>query len=78
MHCAVSDLEAVSSALEKAGVKVVSARPGYVPKSKKALEGKDAETALSLFETLDDHDDAQHVYADFDITDEELARIADQ
>lgn len=78
VHCAVSDLEAVSSALEKAGVKVVSARPGYVPKSKKALEGKDAETALSLFETLDDHDDAQHVYADFDITDEELARIADE
>ena len=76
VHCAVSDLDAVSTVLEKAGIKVTSAKPGYVPKTKKPLEGKDAETALSLFETLDDHDDAQNVYADFDVSDDELARLA--
>ena len=32
--------------------------------------------ALNLVDALDDHDDVQNVYADFDISDEELARIA--
>lgn len=70
----VSDLEAVSAALEAAGLKVES-DAGYVAKTKKPLEGKDAERALSLFEALDDHDDAQSVYADFDVSDEEIERI---
>jgi transcriptional/translational regulatory protein YebC/TACO1 len=34
--------------------------------------------AINLAETLDDHDDVQNVYADFDISDEEAARIAKQ
>ena len=32
--------------------------------------------ALNLAEALDDHDDVQTVYADFDVSDEEMARIA--
>ncbi|MBM4377194.1 MAG: YebC/PmpR family DNA-binding transcriptional regulator [Deltaproteobacteria bacterium] len=76
IQCAVSDIDGVSNALEKAGLKVASAKPGYVPKAKKPLLGDEAESALSLFEALDDHDDAQNVYADFDVSDDELARIA--
>lgn len=76
VQCAVSDLDAVTTTLEKAGVKVASSKPGFVPKTKKPLAGDEAESALGLFEALDDHDDAQNVYADFDVSDEELARIA--
>jgi transcriptional/translational regulatory protein YebC/TACO1 len=42
---------------------------------KKPLAGRDAQVALNLAETLDDHDDVQNVYADFDISDEELANL---
>jgi YebC/PmpR family DNA-binding regulatory protein len=48
----------------------------YVPKTKKAVSGRDAEVCLQLYDALDDHDDVQNVYSDFDVSDEELARIA--
>jgi YebC/PmpR family DNA-binding regulatory protein len=76
--CAVSDIDAVTSAVEKAGVKIESSAPGYVPKNKKVLEGRDAEVVLALFEALDDHDDVQNAYADFDVSDSEMQRIAAQ
>jgi len=38
--------------------------------------GDHSEVALNLAEALDDHDDVQDVYSDFDISDEEMARIA--
>ncbi len=76
--CAVSDIDAVSSAIDKAGIKVASSGPGYVPKNKKVLEGKDAEQVIALFEALDDHDDSQNTYADFDIPESEMVRIAAQ
>ncbi len=76
--CAVSDIDSVVSAIEKAAIKVGSSGPGYLAKNKKVLEGKDAEHALALFEALDDHDDAQNTYADFDISDSEMQRIAAQ
>ena len=47
-----------------------------MPKIKKPLTGRDAQVALNLAEALDDHDDVQNVYADFDISDEELASLA--
>ena len=40
------------------------------------MSGRDAEVLLNLAETLDDHDDVQYVYADFDVSDEELAKLA--
>ena len=43
---------------------------------KKPLAGRDAQVALNLAEALDDHDDVQNVFADFDISDEELAHLA--
>jgi YebC/PmpR family DNA-binding regulatory protein len=69
-------LDPVVKALEEAGVTVKSAKPGYIPKNKKDVAGRDAEVCLGLAEALDDHDDVQNVYADFDISDEEMARIA--
>ncbi len=43
---------------------------------KKPLAGRDAQVALNLAEALDDHDDVQNVFADFDISDEELAALS--
>jgi YebC/PmpR family DNA-binding regulatory protein len=72
--CPVEVLDAVSKAIE-AKFPVKEAKIQYLPKNKKAVEGRDAEIALQLAELLDDHDDVQAVFADFDISDEELARI---
>ncbi|RLB60136.1 MAG: YebC/PmpR family DNA-binding transcriptional regulator [Deltaproteobacteria bacterium] len=71
----VSDLDPVTTALEKANIEVESSTVGYIPKAKKPQEGKNAERCLSLYETLDDHDDTQAAFGDFDVSDEELARI---
>jgi YebC/PmpR family DNA-binding regulatory protein len=68
-------LNVVVDALEKAGIKPKSSALAYVAKVKKPLAGRDAEVALDLAETLDDHDDVQNVYADFDISEQELSRI---
>jgi hypothetical protein len=47
-----------------------------MPKTKKPVTGRDAEVLLNLAELLDDHDDVAHVYADFDVSDEELQRLS--
>jgi YebC/PmpR family DNA-binding regulatory protein len=65
----------VVDAVEKAGIKLKSSTLASVPKMKKPLSGRDAQVALNLVETLDDHDDVQNVFADFDISDEELAAL---
>jgi YebC/PmpR family DNA-binding regulatory protein len=68
-------LNAIVEALEKAGIKVKSSGLASVPKVKKPITSRDAQVALNLVEALDDHDDVQNVYADFDISDEELAAL---
>jgi YebC/PmpR family DNA-binding regulatory protein len=68
-------LGTIVDALEKAGIKLKSSALAQIPKNKKPLTGRDAQVALNLAEVLDDHDDVQNVYADFDISDEELANL---
>lgn len=70
----VNDLNDLTQAIDDADIKNEAA-PGYVPKNKKAVTGKDAELCLRLYDALDDHDDSQAVFADFDVSDEELERI---
>jgi YebC/PmpR family DNA-binding regulatory protein len=74
----VDQLDAVTSALEAAKLPVHESKFAYVPKNKKAVTGREAEVCLNLLEALDDQDDAQNVYSDFDISDEELARLSAQ
>jgi YebC/PmpR family DNA-binding regulatory protein len=69
-------LNTVLEALDKAKVTVKTSQIVFLPKNKKALSGREAEVALNLAEALDDHDDVQNVYSDFDISDEELARLS--
>jgi YebC/PmpR family DNA-binding regulatory protein len=73
--CELGSLDSVTAALEAAGVKVESSTPGYVPKNKKSVEGRDAERALGLYDALDDHDDTQGAFSDFDVSEDELNRI---
>ncbi len=69
-------LNVVLESLEKAKVAVKGSSLAYLPKNKKPLTGRDAEVAVNLAEALDDHDDVQNVFADFDIADDELAQMA--
>jgi YebC/PmpR family DNA-binding regulatory protein len=59
--------DAVKEALDKAGIQYVLAEVTMHPQSVVQLEGKNAEHMLRLMEQLEDHDDIQKVYANFDI-----------
>ena len=72
----VDDFNTVRDGLEKAGVKITEAALVYVPKTTTMLTGNQAEKLLRLMDNLDEHDDVQNVYGDFEISDEEMARIA--
>lgn len=68
-------LDVVVAALEEGKIPVKESGLAYVAKMKKEISGRDAEVALNLVAALDEHDDVKNVYADFDVSDEELARI---
>ncbi len=71
------DFEAVKSALEDAGFKIESAKVTMVPKTTVNLEDeKTVQQMLRLMETLEDHDDVQQVYANFDIPDDLMERVS--
>lgn len=65
-------LEAVKEALVKAGIKPASAELGMVPQNYIKLTGQQAAQMLRLVEALEEHDDVQHVYANFDIDESEI------
>lgn len=64
--------QAVLDALQKAGIATESAEISYVAENLVKLEGAQARAMLKLHETLDDHDDVQNVYSNFDIDESEL------
>jgi len=70
-----AQLEAVRRVLEEKGVPVQSAEMTYVPQSTIRLEGKEAQQVLRLVEGLEELDDVQKVYANFDIPDEVLETL---
>ena len=67
--------EAVLEAVKAAGIEVADSNVGYIPQDYTKLEGKQAQQALKLVDELEDHDDVQTVAANFDIDEEELARL---
>ena len=69
-------LESVREALENQNIAVATAETTMIPQNTVELDDKAAEQMLYLMDTLDDHDDIQEVYANFDIDDEVFARIA--
>ena len=65
-------LEAVKEALIKAGIKPATAELSMVPQNYIKLTGQQATQMLRLVEALEEHDDVQHVYANFDIDESEI------
>jgi transcriptional/translational regulatory protein YebC/TACO1 len=65
-------LETVKEALVKAGITPASAEVGMVPQNYIKLTGQQAAQMLRLVEALEEHDDVQHVYANFDIDESEI------
>ena len=67
--------EPVREALEKAGVKPVSAEVAWVPQNYVKLTGSAAQQMIRLVEGLEEHDDVQHVFANFDIDEKEMQAV---
>jgi YebC/PmpR family DNA-binding regulatory protein len=65
-------LEPVKEALHKAAIKSESAEVGMVPQNYIKLTGAQATQMVRLVEALEEHDDVQHVYANFDIDESEI------
>jgi YebC/PmpR family DNA-binding regulatory protein len=72
---APDEMEAVRQALERQGMPVLEAKVDMVPQSTVRVEGKDAAAVLRLIEALEEQDDVQSVYANYDIADEVLDAI---
>jgi YebC/PmpR family DNA-binding regulatory protein len=68
--------EKVLEAIQKAGIKTESAEIAMLPKNLMKLEGKHASGMLKLSEALEEHDDVQNVYSNFDIDEKELEALA--
>jgi YebC/PmpR family DNA-binding regulatory protein len=73
---APAQMDAVREALAKAGAPILEAQVTYVPQSTVRAEGKDATSVIKLIEALEDLDDVQSVYANYDIPDEVLEAIS--
>ena len=70
-----SAFEAVLEAVKKAGIEPASASVAMIPQTYVKLEGQQAGTMIRLVEALEEHDDVQNVYANFDVSDDVLALI---
>jgi YebC/PmpR family DNA-binding regulatory protein len=67
--------ETVKSALETKSLAIENASIQMIPKNTVRVTGKDAENTLKLMEALEEHDDVQNVYSNFDIDEKELASL---
>ena len=70
------EFEAVVNALKEHDIELAASNLGYIPKNYIKLEGKPAQQLLKLMEELEDHDDVQNVWANFDIDEEEIAKYS--
>lgn len=76
IFCPVESFQQVVDALNKAGITPSVAELSMVPQTQVRVSGKPADQVLRLMDELDEHEDVQHVYANFDIEDAELQSLA--
>ncbi len=74
--CPPVSFEPVKKALKDAGIEIQSAELAMIPQNYIRLEGDDARKMLGLMEALEDHDDVQNVYANFDIPDDVMEEVS--
>ncbi|HQP11040.1 MAG TPA: YebC/PmpR family DNA-binding transcriptional regulator [Candidatus Omnitrophota bacterium] len=72
----ITSLNAVKEAIEKKNIPVESAEMTMLPSTTVAVTGTDATTLMGLMEALEDHEDIQNVYANFDISEEDMDKIS--
>lgn len=70
------NFEKVKQAIQEKGIKWQDAEVTMIPSSSVKLTGNDARQILALVDALEDHDDVQQVYANFDIPDEIIEQLA--
>jgi len=70
--CAPEQFEAVRDAIKALGVEPASAQVAMIPQNYVKLVGKEAQQMLKLMEAIEDHDDVQHVWANFDVEEKEI------
>ncbi|MCK4646476.1 MAG: YebC/PmpR family DNA-binding transcriptional regulator [Candidatus Aminicenantes bacterium] len=68
--------EEVVNALKEHNIDLAVSNVGYIPQNYVKIEGKVAQQLLRLMEELEDNDDVQHVWANFDIDEEEIAKYS--
>ena len=69
------ELDTVSTAIEAKDIEIDQARLEYVPTTPKELDGADALSVVRLYESLEEHDDVQAVFADFELSDAAMAAL---
>lgn len=77
LYCDPMAFNNVREGVEKNGLKPMSAEIAMVPQSTIHLDGKEAEQMIKLMNVLEDHDDVQHVWANFDIDEHLMERLHD-
>jgi YebC/PmpR family DNA-binding regulatory protein len=78
IYSPVETFQQVVDALNNAGISPTVAQLSMVPQTQVKVSGKPADQVLRLMDELDEHEDVQHVYANFDIEDAELQSLAQQ
>jgi len=73
--CDISSLQAIKAAIEAKKIPIVSAEMTMLPSTSVKIAGEDAKSLMGLMESLEDQEDIQNVYANFDIPDEEMDKI---
>ncbi|GHT55769.1 putative transcriptional regulatory protein [Endomicrobiia bacterium] len=68
-------LDAVKNALQAKNIEILSAEITMIPQTLISLEGEDAKCMLKLMDELEEHDDVKNVYANFDISNEEMEKL---
>lgn len=71
-----TSFDAVLDALKAKGIEPISSEVSMVPQNYIKVEGKNAQQVIKLMEALDEHDDVQHVYGNFDIEESELEEVS--
>lgn len=68
--CSPEEFNSVEAAIRDAGLNPLAAEVAMVPQNTVALEGDDAVKMLKLMDALEEHDDVQNVFSNFDIDDD--------
>ena len=75
--CSPETTEALTQAIRDAGIEVTSSEVGRVPQNYVKLDGAKAQQMIKLLDALEEHDDVQHVYSNFDFDAAELEQVSE-